>query len=210
MSLRIFYAVLFSISVLGSPPSTERFGREEATPSVRAPDGWYVYPNAKLKNVDEMTQRCFNYSRDDWRVAIEGNKVKITKQTEPRAQALPLPPHFKPQPGMPGRTVDEGLTNAIHFANAWLLAYDGGEFGGGLWLTNEDGSVARLLVADNVRGLVRLEGRVVVLSGLAHIFTDFGNVFILSNPDGLNVSFQYSIHLDSAPYGYTKDSDDSV
>ena len=188
MSLRIFYSVLVSISVLSSPPSTA-IRAKEATASVPAPDGWYVYPNAKLKNVDEMTQRCFNYSRDDWRVAIEGNRVQIAKHTELRTQTLPLPLHLKPQPGMPGRTVDEGLRNAIHFESSWLLAYDGGEFGGGLWLTNEDGSVARLLVADNVRGLVRLDGRVVVLSGLAHLFTDFGNAFIFSVPHGLNVSF---------------------
>jgi hypothetical protein len=99
----------------------------------------------------------------------------------------------------------------MHFAEGWLLAYDGGEFGGGLWLTNQDGSETKRILSDNVRAVVPLDGSgILVLSGLAHMSTDSGNEFIFSNPNGLNITLQNSAHLDGAPMTYTKLADGSV
>src|ERR1700722_1866677 len=85
---------------------------------------------------------------------------------------------------MPGRTVSAGLRSAMHFKNGWLLAYDAGEWGGGLWLTNEDGSRTKRILNDNVRAVVPIDGGIVVLSGLAHMFINFGNAFIFSTRTG--------------------------
>lgn len=86
-----------------------------------------------------------------------------------------------------------------HFKNGWLLAYDAGEWGGGLWLTNEDGSRTKRILNDNVRGVVPIDGGIFVLSGLAHMSINFGNAFIFSNPDGLDITLQHSVHLDGSP-----------
>jgi hypothetical protein len=78
----------------------------------------------------------------------------------------------------------------LHFKNAWLLGYDAGEWGGGLWLTNEDGSETKQILTDNVREMVRLDNGILVLTGLAHMSLDFSNAFIFSEPDGLNIPLQ--------------------
>src|ERR1700757_2215841 len=63
------------------------------------PDGWYVYPEEKLKDLDETTLRCFNYSQNEWQVMTDGNGIRITKRVAQKKGALPsgtqLPPLLK-------------------------------------------------------------------------------------------------------------------
>ena len=174
------------------------------------PDGWYVYPEEKLKHLDESTLRCFNYSHSEWNVTSEGDVVTIASNLGEKTDQLALPPLLKREEGMPGRTVRAGLRSALHFNNEWLLAYDGGEWGGGLWLTNEDGTKTKQILADNVRAIVPIDNGLVVLSGHAHMTMDFGNAFIFSNPEGMNISLQHSVHLDGAPSVYAKEADGAV
>ncbi|MGB9244480.1 MAG: hypothetical protein WCC03_14085 [Candidatus Acidiferrales bacterium] len=169
-----------------------------------------MYPEEKLKDLDETTLRCFNYSRSDWKVTSEGDVVTIASNLGDKSDELALPPLLKHEERMPGRTVRAGLRSALHFNNDWLLAYDGGEWGGGLWLTNEDGTTAKQILADNVRAIIPVDGGLLVLSGLAHMTMDFGNAFIFSNPEGMNISLQHAIHLDGAPSVYAKEPDGSV
>jgi hypothetical protein len=183
--------------------------QESAGASTRPPDGWFVYPESRLKTLDESTLRCFNYSRNEWRVTNQDGGVKITRRVEDTAEET-LPALLKLQPGMPGETVKAGLRSVLHLNGNWLLAYDGGEWGGGLWLTNEDGSQTKRILNDNVRQMVPMNDGVLVLSGLAHLSIEFGNVFIFSNPSGMNISLQHAAHLDGPPSAYAKEPDGSV
>jgi hypothetical protein len=111
-------------------------GGQSQGPFQSLPDGWYVYSEEKLKHSDENTLRCFNYSRNDWQVSTDGNEIRVTKRVKPQKgdppSLPPLPPLLKHQEGMPGRTLGAGLRSATHFQNGWLLAYDAGEWGGGV------------------------------------------------------------------------------
>jgi hypothetical protein len=190
-------------------------GQQPAPLPGNIPVGWYVYPESKLKNLNETTLRCFNYSHNEWQVTNEGNGVKITERPRPKGKddfpPLPSwPPLLKHEEGMPGRSVSAGLRSAMHFEHGWLLAYAAGEWGGGLWLTNEDGSKTKRIVSDNVRAVVPIDGGILVLSGLAHMSMDSGNAFIFSNPDGLNIALQHTVHLDGAPSAYAKQPDGTV
>ena len=49
-----------------------------------------------------------------------------------------------------------------------------------------------------------------MLSGLAHMGLDFGNAFIFSNPDGLNIPLRHAVRLDGEPRAYAKASDGTV
>ena len=200
----------FSVTVLCVLLASILFGQQPLPSTERNPAGWYVYPNNKLKNLDETTLRCFNFSRNEWQVDSEGDEVKITKRSGKNAEVPSFPPLLQHEDGMPGRTLTAGLRSSTHYKNSWLLAYDAGEFGGGLWVTNEEGNMTKRIVSDNVRAVVSVDGGVLVLSGLAHMSTNFGNAFIFSVPDGLNISLQRSVHLDGAPSAYTKASDGSV
>ena len=200
-----FQAVLFGLISLSLPLSADLCGQQPAPTASGSdvPEGWYVYPSSRLNNLD--TQQCFNYSEDQWQVTSDGGSIKITKVARRIIKAPSLPPLWKPQPDSP-----PGLTTTVQFPNAWLLAFDAGEFGGGLWLTNQDGSAAKPILTDNVQAIVPLNGSVLVLSGLVHGLLDFGNAYIFSVPDKLDMSLQFTAHLDSAPRAHTRESDHSV
>ena len=191
-------------------------GQEGVAARGPIPAGWFKYPAEKLERLDQDALRCFNYSQNEWKVSSDGAVVRITRlvRRSPRVRdesdELPLPRLAKHEPGMPGRTVRFGLRAVLHFRNGWLLAYDAGEFGGGLWLTNEDGSKTRRILSDNVTEMVRVGDEVLVLSGLDHGTMDFGNAFLFSEPEGLNISLQHFARLNGAPRGYVKEQSGSV
>ena len=195
-----------------------RVGQPSRSSAGAIPEGWYVYPEDELNKwpANSTWSPCPSDSLTDWQVSSEGDSVKITKLASDRAsklkkeEELPLPRLLKHEQGMPGSTVRAGLKSVLHFKNDWLLAYDLGEWGGGLWLTNEDGSETKRILSDNVREMIPIDEGVLVLSGLAHITINFGNAFIFSNPDGMNISLQHAVHLDGEPSGYAKEPNGSV
>ena len=197
---------------------SSRMGQESRSPAGAIPEGWYAYPENKLNAWPKNStwSPCPSVSLTDWRVSTEGDAVRITKllndrtSIQNRSEQLPLPPLLKLEQGMPGQTVRAGLKSVLHFKNDWLLAYDGGEWGGGLWLTNDDGSETKRILSDNVREMISIDDGVLVLSGLSHIVIDFGNAFIFSNPNGMNISLQHAVHLDGEPSGYAQEPNGSV
>jgi hypothetical protein len=191
----------------------ESLGQEAASPSSAIPAGWYVYPESRLKKADEEMLHCFNISQNEWRVALAGDQLEIGKYAATPALTLEkpdFPPNLLHQPGMPGREVSSGLRSSIHIGDRWLLAYDAGEFGGGLWLTNDDGSEVHRITTDNVNAMARTRTGIVVVTGLAHLSQEYGNLYFLSVPDGWKLNLQYSVHLEGATFASTTDSDQSV
>jgi hypothetical protein len=189
------------------------FGQQPPSDAGVIPDGWYVYTDKNLSHPDQYTRRCFNYSHNHWEVSSDGDAIRITKQARQKGEIQPLPPlppRLKFERGMPGRTVDAGLRSATHFGNTWLIAYDAGEWGGGLWITNEDGSETKRIINENVHAVIPIEGGFLVLSGLAHLSGDFGNAFIFSNPEGLKIPLRRTLRLDGEPRTYAKEPDGSV
>jgi len=208
-------AFIVAAVVLPSPV----VGQQSVAFAGAIPAGWYVYPEDKLKNWPKNStwSPCPSDSLTDWQVSAEGDALRITKlvndrtsKSQDKSEQLPLPRLLKHEQGMPGQTVRAGLKSVLHFKNDWLLAYDLGEWGGGLWLTNDDGSETKRILSDNVREMIPVDDGVLVLSGLAHVTIDFGNAFIFSNPDGMNISLQHAVRLDGEPSGYAKEPNGSV
>jgi hypothetical protein len=188
--------------------------QQSTTSDQLAPAGWYVYPSSKLENAGPLAPRCFNNPRKAWKVTKTGGHVEIAdlgrpKKRQPQA-ALPMPPRLTLQPGMPGRSVDAGLGIALHIGNQWLLGYDAGEWGGGLWLTNDDGSDAKRIVDENVHGVIPVDAGFLVLSGVAHMSLDSGKEQIFSKPNGLNMALKSSADLEGAPRTFAEESDGNV
>jgi hypothetical protein len=205
------HVVLLGISTLGALLPRAACGQQATSGRDHIPVGWYEYPSDKLENLDEASKQCFSFSRNDWHVMVDGSDVTFEKRLRQDNAAAPaLPPLLKPENGMPGRNVSDGLRTAIHYRDGWLLAYDGGEWGGGLWLTNEDGSRTKRIVDSNVRAVVAIDSGILVLSGLAHLTMNFGNASIFSNPSGLDISLQHTTQLDGMPSAPTKAPDGSV
>lgn len=175
-----------------------------------------MYPTQQLEHLDDNSSPCPKHRLTDWEVTSQGDLVRINelvyqgKTSNGVSQEQPLPVLLKHQQGMPGNTVRAGLKTVLHFKHNWLLAYDAGEWGGGLWLTNEDGTQTKRILSDNVTEMIPIDDVVLVLSGLAHGTIDFGNAFIFSIPDGMDISLQHAGHLDGRPRGYAKEPNGSA
>ena len=63
---------------------------------------------------------------------------------------------------------------------------------------------------DNVRGLIPTRRGIFVLSGAAHMHTDFGNVLMLSAPYDMHASFEWESSLIAAPQSFVKLADESI
>jgi hypothetical protein len=97
-----------------------------------------------------------------WRVRFNGNDLEAEPMYSPRE-----PPRVPFDPAI--NTVHLGSrgtkpNQAIHISNAWFLAYNFGEFGGGLWVFSTDGTVGRRLVDGPVFNLLEYRGEILVVT----------------------------------------------
>jgi hypothetical protein len=167
------------------------------------PPGWYIYPMEKL---DSVTLSCLNYSHMSRAVSIEGDRLKITDYRPRDVKQLPLPVHFKVKPEWELRA----RRHVTKVEGGWLVGIDAGEWGGGLWITNGDGSLSKQIVMDNIKGIIPVSEGIFIFSGLAHMSGDFGNVLMLSDPHDMHVSFEWAAHLTSEPQAFVAQADNSI
>lgn len=89
----------------------------------------------------------------------------------------------------------------------WIIGFDGGEFGGSLWWASNDGTVFGHILSEQVKALYRVEGGVVVLTGIGQE----GKVFLLrtrgvyGQPDVVNVDL-----VDGEPIRHFSQSDGTI
>ncbi|MGV7207243.1 hypothetical protein ACLB1G_05255 [Oxalobacteraceae bacterium A2-2] len=79
-----------------------------------------------------------------------------------------------------------------------LYGLDGGEWGGALVFRDRDGRSSKLY-AENILGIVNLDGRVLVFSGLAHMDVNQGVVLELQHAAGGTVTVRGLARLPGAP-----------
>jgi hypothetical protein len=170
------------------------------------PSGWTPYPTPKSGS---ETLRCANYSiRREWRVSVSNGTLEIAVIPFERGGAQSqvfkkqeLPSGIQRVKGM------VGLQSTLKLQNGWLLGFDGGEFGGGLWFASDDGTT-QMLNSENVHGFVATPRGVLVLAGLAHMGLDSGKVFVVPYTVKSSPDVKLLLELDGAPEAFTKVSDD--
>lgn len=177
-------------------------GQDSAATSPQTPPGWSVYPPER---VNLVTPDCISSSKKEWRVSVDGNGIKIVDYKAQEVEQPKLPPGFKLDPKW-----TRARRHLLKFDGGWLVGIDAGEWGGGLWITNEDGTQSRKIIMDNVRGIVTTSRGILVLSGLAHMSFDFGNVLMLSAPHNMQVSFEWEAQLLGAPDAFVRLADESL
>jgi hypothetical protein len=88
-----------------------------------------------------------------------------------------LPSGFVRTKEMPGRAIVQKVVNG------WLVGFNAGEFGGGLWWTDRSGRRTRKLTGENVRAFVLRGDAVLVFTGLAHLSIDSGKIYSFTEKD---------------------------
>lgn len=168
------------------------------------PAGWIATaePSGPFEKHSKLMQA--NYSTHEWRVSVSSGRLEITDDGQPRGheQAV-FPPHFHRTKDMIGRAM------TVRAGGDWLIGFDAGEFGGGLWWTSPDGNRTKLLTRENVQAFVRRGEDVLVFTGLAHMGYNRGAAYLFrsTSSDG---EITHIGDLDSAPYAALLESNGSV
>jgi hypothetical protein len=166
------------------------------------PTGWAIYP---MPESNSSVMQCANHSELEWRVSLsEAGTAQIGPHpTTHGAGSSKLPAGVRRQKGMIG---DE---SNFKLQNGWLLGFNAGEFGGGLWFADVDGKTQELS-RERVRGFVGTQQGVLVFVGLAHLGFDSGKVLIVPYKFTSQTDLRTLADLDGAPEAVSKLSDDTA
>lgn len=100
-----------------------------------------------------------------WRVSFRGEKLVISQD---RTLQPKVP--FRPALDSWVATHFAVPNEALHVPGYWFTSYNAGEFGGELWVYNEDGSVGHRLLGQPAYGLLRYGNEVLAESGVRSPF----------------------------------------
>lgn len=132
----------------------------------------------------EEDRECASYSDVEWSLSMDGGRLKAARSTgQPVSDALPFTISATQQRG--------GQRSVVPVSDGWLVGFDHGEWGGGLWWYSQNGRTSRQLrpspnapahpedqlPATNVRGFALVGGDVLVLMGRDHVTLRSGRVF---------------------------------
>lgn len=134
------------------------------------PGGWVATDRPAGSAADGDHMQCATYSENEWQVSMRSSELHIVDTGSEKRADDPLPPRFVRTKEMPGRAV------AVRVGDGWLIGFDSGEFGGGLWWADAEGRQTKQLSGENVRVIVKRGEEALVLTGLAHMSSDHGGV----------------------------------
>lgn len=168
--------------------------------------GWRTY--SQSRELDDEDRRCAMVARAAWRVALKDDHgaIEVTRQ-----------PFM-----VPSLELDQATTAEIR--QRWpeatvraderveggrFIGLNGGEWGGALVWVEDAGGKPKVLIDENVTGVLRRTQDVLAFTGLAHMLTDYGRLYrIVASSDGWTVRMIGEV--DSRIGAFTVDPDGSV
>jgi len=139
--------------------------------STGLPVGWKEAQPPAEQIRDGNNLACANYSRHEWKVISDPSGLQVLDEGGKSRETPVFPSHFVLSKEMRGRAV------TLKTSDGWLVGFDAGEFGGGLWWSSDDGRTTKRLLEENVHALVTRNGIDLVLTGLAHMDSDDGAIY---------------------------------
>lgn len=183
----------FALVVLALVSSGSVWGAQ----ATGLPSGWVETSGPAGSAPDDQHLPCATYSENEWQVSAHGSDLRIVDIGSGKRVDDPLPAHFVRTKEMQGRA------KAVKVDDGWLIGFDGGQFGGGLWWTDAEGRQSRQLTGENVRVILRRGQEALVLTGLAHMDSDHGAIFSYRAASGGAGDFVRIADLGSAPAAAT-------
>ncbi len=130
------------------------------------PEGWVQAPSSK---VNPALWECAGRG-GSWVVSEPQSSMTIKELDLDSEEQVVVPPQLKLTKEMVGKK------SLLRTASGWLIGFDAGEFGGGLWWFSEDGSESTKLLSNNVHSIYETPDGIFVLAGLAHLSLDSGEI----------------------------------
>lgn len=172
----------------------------EAVPTLsQTPKGWVHAPGSKD---NANLWQCAGYG-GSWVVNEHQGTVAITDLGLAKQTQVALPAQVKLSKDM------IGTRSLLRTTDGWLIGFDAGEFGGGLWWFSRDGRDVKKLLSQNVHAIHKTPGGIFVLAGLAHLSSDTGEIDQFTETRD-EVSVQFLANLGGSPEASTVRSDGQI
>ena len=193
------HGVVIITSILLGAACAKKSNPGASEPSSWEPDGvlagWHAF-----EAIDDDMRRCASYAAKDrqWRVDVSDGIMRVPPLTSVDHLAPANEPKVNPriEKGVRGKRV------AVKMPGGVLVGYDGGEWGGDLRWGSDDGSNLRVLLKENVVGIVRISPRLLVLTGTHHMKTNRGSIFEIRTTGAAEVGVEPLVELDGKPEAF--------
>jgi hypothetical protein len=129
----------------------------------------------------------------DWSVRVEGSNVKALPWSPPAPTGETLP--FEP----PYEFGASGTRRVKRVTDGFIVGYNNGEFGGGLWWYSATGERSEQLIGENVAGMSDSPIGTLVFTGLDHLGLSQGALYLIREQEGHRV--QKLAKLGTQPLG---------
>ena len=134
-------------------------------------------------------------------VMLDGERIEFEAQHRvvpalpAELESFDLAARFPDAPGV--RSWRSRLTAVERVGSGWVLGTNMGEFGGGAWFVEADGR-ARVLLSQNISGVIEFAGTRYLLQGLGHMGISDGSVLRMDETPG-GVELRRMVELPAAP-----------
>ena len=163
------------------------------------PAGWTAASNSKQ---NPELWHCASYG-GSWIVGNDKERLVIHDLAHGTRKEQTIPPQLKLSKEM------IGSRSLLKTSDGWLIGFDAGEFGGGLWWFSQDGSNVKKLMGENVHAIYKTPSGVFVLAGLAHLGLDRGGLYqFVDTPE--KISLKYVTTLGASPEASMLDHDGNI
>lgn len=98
-----------------------------------------------------------------------------------------------------------GRKTTLKVDDGWLIGFNLGEWGGGLWWFNNKGSEHYEICYGNIQNFFVRDDKILVIEGLAHLSMSSGTIFEVYKKDGKWESKDF-VNLPGAPYSSIQNS----
>jgi hypothetical protein len=209
--------ILFSVPLMAFAGESKSV--DDSATQHPLPDRWKLYAMPAERSEEWMKA---NHSDREWQVFLVDAKLKIEKARE-RSRNSDIPEgDIRPFKIVPA--LDMGgyrPSMADHFLkveDGWILGFNAGEFGGGLYWFDVNGkSRYRLelgkdesaISPDNVHELISYKDSVLAFEGLAHLLSSEGKVVKATRQADGKWKAELFAKLPGAPYVVVKEKEES-
>src|SRR5579863_4805635 len=188
-------SMLLAIVVISA--AVPSFGQSSPYPNERdVPKGWVTAPSSKA---NPSLWECAGYGGSQI-VSLGEGSLRIGKPPDEEPEQVPLPQQLKLSKEM------HGSRSLLRTADGWLVGFDAGEFGGGLWWFNNEGDENQKLLSENVHAIYHTRDGVFALVGLAHLSLNSGQIYQFTET-AEEVRVTHLADLGGSPEASTVDSD---
>jgi hypothetical protein len=104
---------------------------------------------------------------------------------------------------------EQAVRTLTEFETGFLVGYNSGEWGGGLYWYGRDGALLQHILEGNIVRVVPVDGKVLVFSGIAHLVMNEGQASVLEF-DGSSWTLLYSLDLTGAPVTFADEPDGTL